>query len=124
MTNDLPGWTSRIYHRKGSCPGSRVVPHEPAANAARSLFRELVADDPAPYLLPDLRADEVSMEFMAGLFRQAWDAGALEAAEDASSSSWFDDHRAALVRAAFRRKWYAGLRVRLREAAVVVEEAS
>ena len=36
MTNDRPGRTSRICHRKGSCPGSRVVPHEPAANGPSS----------------------------------------------------------------------------------------
>jgi hypothetical protein len=90
-----------------------------------------VADDPAPYLLPAGRADGVTLEFMARLFRQARDAEALAAAQGASASTWFDDHRAALVRAAgrgprlvTRRYLYAGLRARLRESVAVVEETN
>ena len=36
MTNDLLGWTSRICHRKDSCPGSRVVPTSQRRTARRA----------------------------------------------------------------------------------------
>jgi hypothetical protein len=36
MMKEVPGRTSRICQRIGSCPGSRVVPHEPLANGPSS----------------------------------------------------------------------------------------
>jgi hypothetical protein len=86
-----------------------------------------VAGVPAPHLLTALRTDGVNLEFMAGLFRLARDAGAVEAVEDASASAWFDATaprwcgRPSGSRGwRRRRKWYAGLR----EAVSVVEETS
>jgi hypothetical protein len=77
-----------------SCPELDLL-----KQAARWLFRELVAQDPLPFLLTVRREHGVALEFKVGLFRQARDAEVLGAAKDASASAWIDDYRAALVRA-------------------------
>jgi hypothetical protein len=52
-TNDLPGRTSRMRQCRGSWPGNRVVPHEPASKGPSStkLARWIV---PVRYVGPEL----------------------------------------------------------------------
>ncbi len=64
--------------------------------SARRVFRETVGRDPAAYLVPELKVRGVTLEFLAGLFRQAHDAGAADAGEAASASEWFETHRDAI----------------------------
>jgi hypothetical protein len=98
--------------------------------AARWVFHDLVVRDPAPYLLPGMRAHGVTLDFMATLFQQARDAGAFDPAKDSSASAWFDEHREALVRASLKQpffgseNWYTTLKGQLREAIAAVEETS
>jgi hypothetical protein len=51
--------------------------------AARWVFHVTVARDPAPYLLPAMLAHGVTIDFLARLYQQARDGGALDPAEDA-----------------------------------------
>jgi len=99
--------------------------------AARWIFHETVGRDPTPFLLPPMRAHGVTLDFMAQLFQQARDAGALDAAKESSASSWFEEHRDALVRVLSRepvlrskKKWYDSLRAELQQAVAAVEETS
>ncbi len=96
--------------------------------ATRRVFQDFVAGDPAPFLLPPMREHGVTIDFMARLFQQARDAGALDPAEDASASAWFEEHRQALFRARpprlGSRGWYESLKARLREAVAAVEETN
>jgi hypothetical protein len=94
--------------------------------ATRTIFQQTVARDPAPYLLPPLRAHGVTLDLMARLFQQARDAGALDPAADASVSAWFEAHRDAIFRARPPRlrseRWCRQLRSDLQEAMAAVEE--
>jgi hypothetical protein len=98
--------------------------------AARWVFHELVARDPASYLLPEMRQHGVTLDSLAGLFQQARDAGALGPAQDASPSGWFEEHRQALVRASARvprlrkKSWYDALKGQLQQAVAAVEETN
>jgi hypothetical protein len=98
---------------------------------AKLVFHELIGRDPAPYLLPPMREHGVTLDFMAKLFQQARDAGAVDPAQDTSSSGWFEQHRDALVHAstkeplfASKKKWYGTLRAQLQEAVAAVEETN
>jgi hypothetical protein len=94
--------------------------------ATRTIFQQTVARDPAPYLLPPLRAHGVTLDLMERLFQQARDAGALDPAADASVSAWFEAHLDAIFRARSPRlgteRWCRQLRSDLQEAIAAVEE--
>src|SRR5206468_3977296 len=94
--------------------------------AARQVFHETVARDPAPYLLPPMRAHGVTLDLLALLFQQARDAGALDPVPDGSVSAWFEAHRDALFQARppWRKGWYGTLKGQLQEAVAAVEETS
>jgi hypothetical protein len=97
-------------------------------DSARHVFGQTVGCDPAPYLLPPMRAHGVTIDFMAKLFRQACDAGAIDPVQDGTAANWFEEHRESLFRAKpplfGRTKLYNALEVRLREAVVAVEETN
>jgi hypothetical protein len=94
--------------------------------AAAVTFTEAVANDPVPFMHPAMREHGVTIGFMAQLYRQARDAGAVDAGEDCSPAAWFEEHRNAIFRA--RRPWLGWdtkeLLSRLREAVAAVEETN
>jgi hypothetical protein len=94
--------------------------------AARWTFQESVGRDPAPFLLPCMRECGVTIDFMARLFQQARDAGAVEPGTDCSVAAWFEEHREGLFQARPPRwglaRWRQTLRGQLHEAVAAVEE--
>ncbi len=90
------------------------------------VFRDCIGGDPAPYLMPPMGQYHVTLEFMAGLYQQARDAGAVDPAQDSSAARWFEDHRNALFRVRKPRfgaqRYFQTLAVRLQEAVAAVEE--
>jgi hypothetical protein len=97
------------------------------SKAAGAVFDALVGRDPAPYLLPAMRAHGVTLGYLVELFRQARDASAGQPATDLSAETWFEEHRAEIFRA--RRwlatgRWYRKLQTQLREASAAVEETN
>ena len=95
-------------------------------NATRWIFQETVARDPTPYMLPSLREHGITIDFMANLYQQARDVGALEASKDCSVSAWFEEHRKGIFHA--RQPWMGWntntLRAQLGEAIAAVEETN
>jgi hypothetical protein len=95
-------------------------------NATRWIFHETVARDPTPYMLPSLCEHGITIEFMANLYQQARDAGALESTKDCSVAAWFEEHRKQIFNA--RQPWSGWktntLLVRLQEAVAAVEETN
>src|SRR5205814_1779316 len=67
--------------------------------AAGLIFGAAVALDPAACMHPALRQHGVTIEFMAQLYRQARDAGAVGAEAGCSPTEWFEEHREAIFRA-------------------------
>ena len=96
--------------------------------AAKCIFHETIGVDPAPFLLPGMREHGVTIDFMARLYQQARDAGAIDAGEQESASSWFETVRDQVFRIKaprFRsRKFYEELMRRLRLATSAIEETN
>jgi hypothetical protein len=97
-------------------------------DALRWVFHETVGRDPGPYLISPMRAQGVSIDFMANVYQQARDAGALEPCEDGSASAWFAQHGDSIVRA--RQPWFRvkaqcdRLKVQLMEVVAAIEETN
>src|SRR5262245_6468937 len=78
-----------------------------------------------------MREYGVTLDYVAQLYQQAREAGALPPAKDSSAAAWFEENRDALVRAsaqeprfASKKQYYGTLLARLREAVAAVEETN
>jgi hypothetical protein len=97
-------------------------------DALKWFFHETIGRDPGPYLIPPMRAQGVSIDFMANLYQQARDANALEPCKDGSASAWFAQHGDAIVRA--RQPWFKvkarcdNLKVQLMDVVAAIEETN
>ncbi len=73
--------------------------------ATKLVFRETVGRDLPGLVLPVMREHGVTIELIAGLYRQAQDAGAVDPSVDCAVSGWFEAHRDAIVRSGSSGWW-------------------
>ena len=98
--------------------------------AARWVFKETAGKDPARFLSLPIGSRVVSLAFMADLFQQAKQAGAVEAKRDYTPADWFEEHRGTISpfsgRLPFigKSQYIDGLRRELLEAVAAVEEVN
>jgi hypothetical protein len=104
--------------------------------AARWVFQDTVGQDPAPFLMPAMKEHGVTITFLTELFRQARDAGVVDACPN-SPSEWFEQYRDRIFKEQYRDRIFKvsppllwtkqkclGLKARLHEAMSAIEETN
>ena len=110
---------------------ARIEAQEPLLRqAAKWVFAQTAGKDPARFLSLPVGVWEVSLAFMADLFQQAKQAGAIEAQRDYTPADWFEEYRATItpfsrrLPYAYKASYIAGLQRELLEAVATVEEVN
>ena len=96
--------------------------------ATQWVFQQTIGRDPARYLAPEL-GQHVSLRYLAELFRQAKDAGALDASHPCSEASLFEALRPRLYgigRPFFKLRgtWLSAMLAELQQAMAMIEETN